>query len=98
MADMINIGMVVVVPSGNYAHRNKSVATLPASSANADAFEETLPLIVAGAVDINGATADFLKPLLPCGHQEQVLYTRGKVPGSVNARRSKMGHPSQPAW
>ena len=57
MESLINLGAVVVVPSGNHGERNPFVDTVPAVFASPAEIPDrpSLPLIVAGAVDNNGA-------------------------------------------
>ena len=59
MQNLINLGAVVVVPSGNYAQRTFFADTVPAVFASASKIpgHQPLPLIVAGAVDNKGAQA-----------------------------------------
>lgn len=61
MENLINLGAVVVVPSGNHARRNRIVDTVPAVFASPAKIpgRPALPLIVAGTVDNQGAEASW---------------------------------------
>ena len=59
MQNLIRLGAVIVVPSGNYGQRSFFADTVPAVFASASRIpgQQPLPLIVAGAVDNKGAEA-----------------------------------------
>ncbi|CAF9934669.1 MAG: hypothetical protein ALECFALPRED_006056 [Alectoria fallacina] len=61
MQNLINLGAVVVVPSGNYGERSLFVDTVPAvfASPSTTLGRPALPLIVAGTVDNKGAEASW---------------------------------------
>ena len=60
MKNLIDLGAVVVVPSGDYAQRSSFADTVPAVFASSFMLgHKQLPLIVAGAVDNSGAEASW---------------------------------------
>ena len=61
LEDLIDLGVVVVVPAGNYGQRNTFVDTVPAVFTLPSKIpgRQPLPLIVAGAVDNRGAEASW---------------------------------------
>lgn len=63
MENLINLGAVVVVPSGNYGERSYFADTVPAVFASPSSFRRPLPLIVAGAVDDRGVQAPWSQTL-----------------------------------
>ena len=65
MENLISLGAVVVVPSGNYGKRNFHVDTVPAVFASPSSVpgRQPLPLIVAGTVDNRGAEVSWSQSL-----------------------------------
>ena len=65
MENLINLGAVVVVPSGNYGKRNSHVDTVPAVFASPSSVpdRQPLPLVVAGTVDNRGAEVSWSQSL-----------------------------------
>lgn len=61
MENLISLGAVIVVPSGSYGERSLLVDTVPAVFASPSRFpgRPSLPLIVVGTVDNNGAEASW---------------------------------------
>ncbi len=61
MKNLIDLGAVVVVPSGSYGERSFLVDTVPAVFASSSGVpgQLPLPLIVAGAVDNRGVEASW---------------------------------------
>ncbi len=61
MKNLIELGAVVVVPSGDYGQRSFFADTVPAvfASQSKMAGQQPLPLIVAGAVDSGGTEASW---------------------------------------
>lgn len=61
MQNLINLGVVVVVPSGDYAGRRHFVDTVPAVFAEPSSVlgRQPLPLIVVGSVDNRGISASW---------------------------------------
>ena len=66
MENLINLGAVIVVPSGNYGERSFFADTVPAVFASPSKVpgRQPLPLIVAGTVDNRGAEASFSQTIL----------------------------------
>lgn len=66
MENLISLGAVIVVPSGNYGERSFFADTVPAVFASPSKVpgRQPLPLIVAGAVDNGGAEASFSQTVL----------------------------------
>ena len=59
MKDLVDLGAVVVVPSGNYGRRSFFADTVPAVFASPSKIpgQQALPLLIAGTVDNMGAEA-----------------------------------------
>lgn len=66
MENLISLGAVIVVPSGNYGERSSFADTVPAVFALPSKVpgRQPLPLIVAGTVDNRGAEASFSQNIL----------------------------------
>lgn len=66
MKNLIDLGAVVVVPSGSYGERSFFVDTVPAVFASSSGVpgQLPLPLIVAGAVDNRGVEASWSQSIL----------------------------------
>ena len=90
MQNLINLGAVVVVPSGNYAQRTFFADTVPAVFASASKIpgQQPLPLIAVGAVDNKGAEAPWSQNALTnmvwapgvkvvCTKKSRILYSTG---------------------